>query len=181
MLKTLTPNNDGIKDMYKVMKDMGFYPHTSLEKYKKKFNELTDEDGLPIKGFYLNMVANSVPNDDLMKVYTDFKRTLYDEDLYRYPFFVNNGKPQHGTCDNIQQLKDFYKDEIKDRRHEFVFMILRINQKDCTSQGGYRPYKSGPYLGEYKQEMEECEYYADFKGPSDYQGYLLNFHIIPIP
>lgn len=107
-------------------------------------------------------------------LFSDVRRLTYEEEFeYLYP------KDQYGVADTIEQIKDFYKEEIEDPNHNYIINIDYIYQdKNCTkSAGTWRWCKWGEYIGKFEPK---CEYLNDEDFGPDFQGYVIVYHIYPV-
>ena len=175
MLVKLTPIENGIREYY----------NRWIEITKKKitfeqfFENFTEVDGIP--GIYLNLDICS-PKHNLKDWYEEFTQVIGYEDEFKA--LTNEDilkwKNQYGTADTIDQIKEYYKEEIESDKPWVIFVsTVKHHPENAGQWGGYRPYKSGPYIGIY-DEIRDTEYYDDCEFPEDYQGYLIKFHIIPV-
>ena len=184
MLVNLTIKKEGLREYYKrwlkCSKECGFKCDITFEQYYEKF---TPVDGNV--GFYLDNDGFS-PKLQLKDWYEEFTReTTYEEEFRAFGDItlenIESYRSQYGTADTIEQIKEYFKEQIEDKDTRWVIFVMAIkyHPENAGKYGGYRPYKSGPYIGQY-QEIRDCEYYDDCEFDDDYQGYLIKFHIIPV-
>ena len=190
MLVNLTINKEGVKDYYKkwmeVCKENNLSDlKTTYEKFLDRFTPIDNEPG-----FYLENDPG-VPMSWLQIWYDEFSRVVDFKDLYDYfpkiddyenvYDYFENYKPQYGLVDNIGQLKNYYKEEIEDPNQRIVFFLRVISHhpEKAGQEGGFRPHKNGAYLGGYEQ-IRDHEYYDDCVFEEGYQGYLIQFHLVPV-
>lgn len=146
-------------------------------KNSDRFNPINNEPGVPMAR--------------LQTWYDEFSRVVKFKDLFDYfpkiddyeniCDYFENYRPQYGLVDNIGQLKNFYKEEIEDPNQRIVFFLNVISHhpEKAGQEGGFRPRKNGTYLGDYEQ-IRNCEYYDDCVFNEGYQGYLIQFHLVPV-
>lgn len=176
MLVKLTPNIENIKVRYETLKDVaqksGVELKVSLEGFIEYHTPVDNE-----VGFYHNNIDCAYPKTILMDVYEEFTRFVSTDEC----FDSIKGKPMYGTADTLDQIKEYFKEEIADPNHKWIILVdaIKWNPENKGIKGGYRPHKSGMYIGTYKQ-IEENEYYHDCEFDDGYQGYLIQFHIIPV-
>ena len=175
MLARLTKNDQGLNALFKAYGGEKMFKCEKDELWNKYFSAL---DGFG-DGYYLNFDMG-LPKYVPMYAYNEFTREIEAKDslnCLEYKFC-------YGTADNKEQIDDYFKEEINDPNTNYVIFISKVDYEPCRKEcekgsGGYRPYKSGIYLGEY-DEIRECEYYGDCKFDEDYQGYLLKFEICKV-
>lgn len=182
MLVNLTIDKEGIKQYYKrwkkFSKEDGFKFDLTFEQYCERF---TPVDGNI--GFYLDNDIFS-PKCQLKDWYKEFTQDITCEDEFKAfdeVAFDYSWRSQYGTADTIEQIKEYFKEQIEDKNSRWVIFLSAIKHhpENAGKWGGYRPYKSGPYIGKYEQ-IKDCEYYDDCEFEEGYQGYLIKFHIIPV-
>ena len=124
----------------------------------------------------------------------EFSETLdgynYNEKLYEIKKKENetllqyNGRTsknwvsQYGVADNIEQIKEFYKKQIKDKKQKFVIAVTPVYQdkENKGKGGGWRWHKWGEYIGKLDSK---CEYLDDEEFGDDFQ-YILCFHLYAV-
>jgi ribonucleotide reductase alpha subunit len=71
--------------------------------------------------------------------------------------YFDNTVECYGVADNIEQIKEFYKDQIASN-NPIVISVTEINKNTQPEDGGWRWHKWGQYIG----TMEpQCEYIYD--------------------
>lgn len=176
MLLSLTPDKKGLRKLYNIFGGKKELKVPYCEFWDKYFSPVDDFG----PGYYLNNDPGT-PCVVPMYAYKEFTREILfeDEDC------AIGGKKPYGIADNKEQIEEYFKDEIADPEKKFVIMLSRIDYAPCKKEldeciknnrqyQGYRPRKSGIYLGDY-QQIKDCEYYAECEFPEDYQGYLIKF------
>ena len=84
-------------------------------------------------------------------------------------------KNTYGVADNIEQIKEFYKKQIKDKKNKYVIAVTPVFQEkeNKGKGGGWRWHKWGEYIGKLNSQ---CEYLDDEEFGDDFQ-YILVFDI----
>lgn len=87
-------------------------------------------------------------------------------------------KSQYGVADNVEQLKEYFKEEIEDQNRKYFIALTPVFQEPENKGrgGGWRWYKWGPYIGTLPRE---CEYLDDEDFGPDFE-YIICFHIYEI-
>lgn len=85
------------------------------------------------------------------------------------------GPNPYGVADNIEQIKEYFKEEIRDPNNKYFITIDYIFQEpeNAGKGGGWRWHKWGPYIGNLDTK---CEYLDDEEFGPDFPGYVLIFH-----
>jgi hypothetical protein len=84
---------------------------------------------------------------------------------------------QYGVADNIEQIKEYYKEWIE-KSDWFIAVTPVYQEKENAGKGGgWRWHKWGEYIGTLDPE---CEYLDDEDFGDDWQGYVLCYHIYPV-
>ena len=116
-------------------------------------------------------------------VYVSFNfRALEFEELgeqltyeQQYGLYPDYSKSQYGVADNLDQILEYYKEEIDSDDRFFIYVYPIYQDKSNRGNGGgWRWHKWGPYIG---QLTPECEYLDD---EDFYVDYVLIFHIVKI-
>lgn len=86
---------------------------------------------------------------------------------------------QYGVSDNIEQIKEYYKEWLDDPHSKWVITVTPVFQDKSNSGegGGWRWHKWGGYIGTLNPR---CEYLDDEDFGEDFQGYVLCYHIYPV-
>lgn len=98
------------------------------------------------------------------------------EDGIKIPF---NRDSQYGVSDNIEQIKERYKEWLEAPDSKWVITVTTVFQdKSKKGEGvGWRWHKWGPYIGTLNPQHE---YLDDEDFGEDFQGYVLCYHIYPV-
>lgn len=86
---------------------------------------------------------------------------------------------QYGVSDNIEQIKEYYKEWLDDPHSKWVITVTPVFQDKSNrgKGGGWRWHKWGGYIGTLSPR---CEYLDDEDFGEDFQGYVLCYHIYPV-
>lgn len=87
-------------------------------------------------------------------------------------------KSQYGVADNVEQIKEYFKEEINDEARKFFIEVTPVFQEkeNKGKGGGWRWHKWGRYIGKLNPQ---CEYLDDEDFGDDFE-YILCFHIYEI-
>lgn len=90
-------------------------------------------------------------------------------------FKPNYHKSQYGVADTIEQIKDYYKDEIDDTIRKYFIACTPVFQdlENKGQGGGWRWHKWGRYIGTLDPQ---CEYLDDEEFGEDFK-YVICFSI----
>lgn len=160
MLVELTPDKNNIERMLEVCKE-----------YKFPTNFVFNDKWVVEKGIYMSEHF-SFPKEMFIET-----KTMSFDDEYRL-FAPNYEKVQYGVADSIEQIKEYFKDEIESARPYIISVAAVYQDKENAGKGGgWRWHKWGEYIGKLNPQ---CEYLDDENFGEDFQGYVLVFHILPI-
>ena len=101
------------------------------------------------------------------------ERPLTFED--EFELFDDSYKSQYGVADSIEQIKNYFKEEIEDME-KFYFIEAKKFYQNSTDRG-FPWNKMGKYIGNYHIRHEYFDM-EDFG--NDFPGYLYMFHIYPL-
>jgi hypothetical protein len=106
--------------------------------------------------------------------FVEMEKHTYDDEK----IFTDYSKSEYGVADNVEQIKEYFKDEISDTENKYVISLTPVGQdKDNKGKGGgWRWHKWGPYIGILNRE---CEYIDDEDFGDDFE-YVLVFHLYKI-
>lgn len=179
MLIKLTPNQEAI-DCYKqrlVEFKKTLKPDDDLHSWE--FVPVTDceeEEGIywtfrPKDYEFVNEIKKPFTYDEEYKLYFPERFDLYFLEGWKW-------KDQYGVADSIEQIKDYFKEEIEDPIKKYVISIILIKQNKGNrgKWGGWRWEKNGTYIGNH---TPQCEYLEDEDFGPDFK-HLIKFHIYPI-
>lgn len=92
-----------------------------------------------------------------------------------FDLFDDSDKSQYGVADSIEQIKEYFKEEIEDTE-KFYFIEAKKFYQNSTDMG-FPWNKMGRYIGNYHIRHEYFDM-EDFG--ADFPGYLYMFHIYPL-
>lgn len=87
-------------------------------------------------------------------------------------------KAQYGVADSIDQINEYFKEEIEDLERKYFITVTPVFQeKENKGQGGgWRWHKWGKYIGNLNPQ---CEYLDDEDFGEDFQ-YVICFHLYEV-
>ena len=142
MLINLTPIVSEQNRRKKISKENGFdYTPQSDPMYLKE------------KGIYQSSFPFNFPEDEFEEL-----KTLSFND--RYKIFEDSSKITYGVADNIDQIKEYYKEEVEDKETNYSISLTPVWQEkeNQGKGGGWRWHKWGEYIGNLNPQ---CEYLDD--------------------
>ena len=168
MLVNLTPNQKEIDRRYLIAKENDFV-------YTPQNSKELMQYGVGI--YQCNFAFNFSHND--------FLEFNIDENVFNIPFDQSYElfkpdyrKAQYGVADSIDQLKEYFKEEIEDAERKYFIEITPVFQ-DKENKGksdGWRWHKWGEYIGKLDTQ---CEYLDDEDFGEDFE-YVLCYHIYEV-
>jgi len=168
MLVNLTPNQKEIERRKQIAKDNNFTYVPQNDKVWMQYG-----DGI----YQSNMEFNFS--------YNEFLEFDIDKNIHNIPFkqcyesfAPDYNKVQYGVCDSIEQLKEYYKEEIEDPNRKYFIACTPVFQDKSNrgKGGGWRWHKWGEYIGKLKSE---CEYLDDEDFGEDFK-YVICFHLYEV-
>jgi len=96
----------------------------------------------------------------------------------RYKIFPNYEKITYGVADDIEQIKEYYKEEIEDDSKKYCIALTPVWQEkeNKGKGGGWRWHKWGEYIGNLNPQYE----YLDDEDFGDDFKYVLTFTLYQI-
>lgn len=87
-------------------------------------------------------------------------------------------KAQYGVADSIEQIKEYFKEEIEDLNRKYFITVTPVFQdKDNKGKGGgWRWHKWGEYIGKLNPQYE----YLDDEDFGDDFKYVICFHLYEV-
>ena len=172
MLVNLTPNEIEIERRKQIAIDESF------EYIPQSDPQWLQETGIYQSSFPFNFPCeefseNLITGDNYIDMmYQKYKKE--GESLLGY-FIRSKLKNTYGVADNIEQIKEFYKKQIKDKKNKYVIAVTPVFQEkeNKGKGGGWRWHKWGRYIGKLNQQ---CEYLDDEDFGDDFQ-YVLVFEL----
>jgi hypothetical protein len=117
--------------------------------------------------------------------YNEFLEFDIDKEIYNIPldqkyeaFKPTYHKSQYGVADSVEQIKEYFKEEIEDLSRKFIITATPVFQ-DRTNKGkggGWRWHKWGTYIGKLNPQYE----YLDDEDFGDDFKYVICFHLYEI-
>lgn len=168
MLVNLTPNWKEIERRRAVAKENNF-------EYIPQCDEQFTKYGV---GFYLSRI-------DFNFSYIEFLEFNNDDGIFNIPFdqwykvfSPTYHKSQYGVADSIEQIKDYFKEEIDDlnRKYFIEFTPVFQDKENKGKGGGWRWHKWGEYIGKLDSK---CEYLDDEDFGDDFE-YVICFHLCEV-
>lgn len=161
MLVNLTPNLQEIERIKRIC----------LEK-KLDYTPQSDSKWLQETGIYQSSFPFNFPSNE----FEEFKGKYNIPPKQSYDLFAPNyNKGAYGVADNIEQIKEYYKEEIQDpNRKYFIYCTPVCQDKENKGKGGgWRWHKWGEYIGKLDPK---CEYLDDEEFGEDFK-YVICFSI----
>jgi len=161
MLINLTPNHQEIERCKKIAKELNF-------------TYIPTKDLMVEQGIYMCQGFN-FPHSEFME-FEDVSNIPFEQ-AYRL-FAPTYHKSQYGVADNIEQIKEYFKEEVVDPKRRYFITVTFVNQeKENKGKGdGWRWHKWGEYIGTLDCQ---CEYLDDEDFGDDFEG-VFCFHIYEI-
>ena len=158
MLVNLTPIQKEIERRNKIAKENNF-----------EYTPQSDPKWLQETGIYQSSCAFNFPEDEFKE--TSNKMSWND----RYNLFPDYSKGTYGVADNIDQIKDYYKEEIVDKDKKYFIHLTPVWQEreNKGKGGGWRWHKWGEYIGKLNPQHE----YLDDEDFGDDFKYVITFTI----
>jgi hypothetical protein len=129
----------------------------------------TIEPGIYLTGFNFSPLS-----------YFDFSEVSDNPKIEEYDSFNycrgDDFKSQYGVADNIEQIKNYFKEVIEDTNRKFFITVTPVYQNKLSEGGGWRWHKWGEYIGELNPQ---CEYLDDEDFGADFQ-YVLVYHLYEV-
>ena len=160
MLVNLTPIESEIKRRSDIAKENNFeYTPQSDQKYIQEV------------GIYQSSFPFNFPEDE----FEELKKLNWDD---RYKIFPNYEKITYGVADNIEQIKEYYNEEVADTEKKYCLAFTPVWQEkeNKGKGGGWRWHKWGEYIGKLNPQ---CEYLDDEDFGDDFQ-YVITFNLYAV-
>jgi hypothetical protein len=162
MLVNLTPNWKEIERRQAVAKEHNF-------EFIPQCNEQWMQNGV---GIYQCNFAFNFSHEEFIEF--EDKANIPFENSHE-SFKPTYHKSQYGVADNIEQIKEYYKEEIENSNREFFISCTPVfqNKENEGKGGGWRWHKWGRYIGKLNPQYEyldDEDFGANFK-------YVICFHL----
>ncbi len=160
MLVNLTPIKEEIERRHNVAKE-----------HKFEYIPQSDPKYLQEVGIYQSIFPFNFPESE----FEELEKINYED---RYNIFKNHEKITYGVADNIEQIKEYYKEEIADTEKKYAIALTPVWQEkeNKGKGGGWRWHKWGEYIGKLDSK---CEYLDDEDFGDNFQ-YVLTFTLYSI-
>lgn len=108
-----------------------------------------------------------------------------DKEVYNIPFnqayevfAPTYHKKQYGVADSIDQIKEYFKEEIEDQNRKYFIAVTPVYQdkENKGKGGGWRWHKWGEYIGKLDPKYE---YLDDEDFGNDFE-YVICFHLYEV-
>lgn len=161
MLINLTKN---LKEGYRKIKISKEHNFTYIPQYDPSLNTEI--------GIYECSIDFNFSHNDFME-YHNMGTIPFDES-YRV-FYPTFHKSQYGVADNIEQVKQYFKEEIQDPDNDYFITYTKVYQDKANAGigGGWRWHKWGEYIGNLNPI---CEYLDDENFGDDFE-FVIVFHL----
>ena len=124
-------------------------------------------------------------NFDFNFSHEEFLEFDIDKGIYNIPFDQSfevfaptYNKAQYGVADSIDQIKEYFKEEIEDPNRKYFITATPVFQdkQNKGKGGGWRWHKWGEYIGKLDYK---CEYLDDEDFSDDFK-YVICFHLYEV-
>lgn len=164
MLVNLTPNLAETKRRFEIAKKHNF---EHIAQFDKRLNTEV--------GIYQCNFGHNFSFEE----FEEFKdnNNLPYENCYSV-FAPDYNKSQYGVADSLEQLKEYFKEQIEDKSNKYILTLTPVYQ-DLENRGkgdGWRWHKWGEYIGKLDSK---CEYLDDEDFGEDFE-YIICFHLYKI-
>ena len=160
MLVNLTPDETEIQRRKEIAKEHGF-----------EFIPQCDHRFLESEGIYLSRWDFNFPKEEFLE-FAD--KSQFDN----YSIFPDYRKVVYGVADSVEQIKEYYKEEIEDPHNKYCIAFTPVWQDKSKEGkgGGWRWHKWGTYIGKLNPQ---CEYLDDEDFGPDFK-FVLTFTIYKV-
>ena len=136
--------------------------------------DYTPQDDKSLKqetGIYQCAFAFNFSEDE----FEELKKLSWDD---RYKIFPNFEKQTYGVADNVEQIKEYYKEEVSDKHKKYAICVTPVWQEreNKGKGGGWRWHKWGGYIGKLNPQ---CEYLDDEDFGEDFE-FILTFTLYAV-
>lgn len=165
MLTNLTPNHKEIQRRKEIASQHNFEYIPQCDERLMQYG-----DGIYQCNFAFNFSHEEFLEFDIDKGVSNIP---YDQSFE--VFKPTYHKVQYGVADSIEQIKEYYKEEIQDPNKKYFITATPVYQdkEKKESNGGWRWHKWGEYIGNLDPQ---CEYLDDEDFGDDFE-YVICFHI----
>jgi len=141
------------------------------KEHKFDYTPQSDPRFLMETGIYQSSCPFNFPEDE----FEELQKLSWDD---KYKIFPDYAKGTYGVADDIEQIKEYYKEEVADPDNKYMIEITAVYQKkeNAGVGGGWRWHKWGEYIGKLDPQ---CEYLDDEDFGPDFK-YILTYTIYKI-
>lgn len=160
MLVNLTPIQTEIERRKQIAKEHNF-----------EYVPQSDPQWIKEIGIYQSSSPYNFPEDE----FEELQKLTWDD---RYKIFPNYEKITYGVADSVEQIKEYYKEEISDVNKKYVIALTPVWQEkeNKGKGGGWRWHKWGEYIGKLNPQ---CEYLDDEDFGDNFE-YVLTFTLYAV-
>ena len=169
MLVNLTPNLVEIERCMKIATEEDF-----------EYIPQSHPQWLQETGIYQSSFSYNFHEEVFMEKLCDYNEISYEknkkdgETLWQFQCRKHkNHIVSDGVADNIEQIKSYYKNQVKSKKDKFIIVLTPVWQEleNKGKGGGWRWHKWGKYIGVLDKQ---CEYLDDEEFGADFK-YILCF------
>lgn len=160
MLVNLTPITEEQERIRIIAKENNF-----------EYTPQSDPKFLQETGIYQSCFPFNFPEEE----FVELQNLSWDD---RYKIFPNYEKVTYGVADNIDQIKEYYKQEVSDTTKKYTISLTAVFQdrSNIGKGGGWRWHKWGKYIGELNPQYE----YLDDEDFGEDFNYVIVFQLYMI-
>jgi len=160
MLVNLTPIQTEIERRKQIAKEHNF-----------EYVPQSDPQWIEETGIYQSSFPYNFSEDE----FEELQKLTWDD---RYKIFPNYEKITYGVADSVEQIKEYYKEEIADVNKKYVIALTPVWQEkeNKNKGGGRRWHKWGKYIGKLNPQ---CEYLDDEDFGDNFE-YVLTFTLYAV-
>lgn len=154
MLVNLTPIQSEIERCKKIAEEINY-----------KYIPQSDPQWIKETGIYQCAFAFNFRNNE----FEETKNLSWES---KYPVLRNHEVSSYGVADNIEQIKEYYKEEIEDKENKYFIHLTPVFQdkENAGKGGGWRWHKWGVYIGNLNHQ---CEYLDDEDFGDDFKHVIV--------
>lgn len=168
MLVNLTPNWKEIERRNAIAKEHNF-------EYIPQCDEQLMQYGV---GIYQSNFDFNFSNEEFLEFDIDKGILNIPFDQSYEVFAPTYHKAQYGVADSIEQIKEYFNEEIEDTNKKYFITVTPVYQdkENKGKGGGWRWHKWGEYIGKLDSK---CEYLDDEEFGDDFK-HVICFHLYEV-
>ena len=145
------------------------------KQHKFEYTPQYDESLIVAVGIYRSNVEFNFTHEEFEE-FKDDNNIPYDNSYN--VFAPNYEKAQYGVADSVEQIKEYFKEEIEDTENKYFITVDPVYQdkENRGKGGGWRWHKWGTYIGKLNSQYE---YLDDEDFGEDFE-YVICFHLYKI-